>query len=438
VALPKLQLAGGKNVSGVQESSTVCPACGREGGPDAIRCVGCGDLVEVRHRAPPAHGAELRAIFEARRGSRAALDRSGVWRFRELIAPAISPESVITLPEGRTPLFESASLGAFCGLARPLLLKHEGMNPTGSFKDRGMTVGASVARASGARAVACASTGNTSASLAAYAARGGLRAVVFIPEGKIAFGKLAQTIAYGARVVQVKGSFDTAMTLVETAAPALGLYLLNSVNPWRIEGQKAIALEILDDLSWDPPDWIALPAGNLGNTSAFGKGLREARAAGIVPRVPRLAAVQAAGAAPFYRLWRERAPALTPEDRPETIATAIRIGDPRSWRKALQALVETGGVADVATDEEILEAKARIDADGIGCEPASAASVAGVRKLVAAGTIARDARVVCVLTGHVLKDPETTVRLHTARNPPVEAPADLESLRTVLARDADP
>ena len=423
-------------------SGTHCPSCGRADGPDAIRCVACGDLVEVWPPAPASQGKSLMAEFEARRGSRAAIDRSGVWRFREVVAPTVPEASNVTLPEGRTPLFESRALGAWCGLAGPLLLKHEGMNPTGSFKDRGMTVGASVARARGARAVACASTGNTSASLAAYAARGGLRAIVFIPEGKIAYGKLAQTLAYGARVVQVKGSFDAAMTLFEEAAPALGLYLLNSVNPWRIEGQKAIGLEILDDLGWGaPPDWIALPAGNLGNTSALGKALREALAAGLVSRAPRIAAVQAAGAAPFYRMWRAQAEALTAEPAPETVATAIRIGDPRSWRKAFAAVRETGGTVDQATDEEILDAKARIDGDGIGCEPASAASVAGVRKLVAAGTIAPDARVVCVLTGHVLKDPETTVKYHTGdgrfANQPVAAPADIAGLREVLRRDLE-
>jgi threonine synthase len=416
-------------------SITVCPGCGRESDAHHIRCLACGELVEVRHPAPAASGEALRALFEARRGSRAALDRSGVWRFRDLVAPGIEERHVVTLPEGRTPLFESASLGAFCGLARPLLLKHEGMNPTGSFKDRGMTVGASIARSLGARAVACASTGNTSASLAAYAARGGMRAIVFVPEGKIAFGKLAQTLAYGARVVQVKGSFDAAMRLVESAAAALGLYLLNSVNPWRIEGQKAIALELLDDLSWEPPDWVALPAGNLGNTSAFGKALREARSAGLIGRVPRLAAVQAAGAAPFYRLVLagETGRILEPEPRPETVATAIRIGDPRSWRKALRAIRETRGAVECAGDGEILEAKARIDAEGIGCEPASAASVAGLRRAVAAGIVAPDAEVVCILTGHLLKDPDATVKWHAgAGNEPIAAPGDMAGLREAL------
>jgi threonine synthase len=420
---------------------TDCPGCGEAGGPDRIRCERCGELVEVRLAAPPP-SAELRARFESRRGARAAIDRSGVWRFRELVAPSIAEEHVVTIPEGRTPLFESRRLAEWCGLLRPLLLKHEGMNPTGSFKDRGMTVGASVARARRARALACASTGNTSASLAAYAARGGMRAIVFIPEGKIAHGKLAQTLAYGARVVEVAGSFDRAMELVERAAEELGLYLLNSVNPWRIEGQKAIVFELLDDLDWRPPDWIALPAGNLGNTSALGKALREAIAAGLIARAPRLLSVQAAGAAPFLRLWKEGAASLLAEPRPETVATAIRIGNPRSWRKALRAIRETGGAVEAASDEEILEAKARIDADGIGCEPASAASVAGVRKAVLAGAIARDAEVACVLTGHVLKDPETTVEYHTegagpCANRPVKAPGDLARLREILRAETE-
>ncbi len=433
---------------------TVCPSCAREGGPDLIRCAdpACGDLVEVPLDRGPALAdpVVVRRMLESRRGSRAPIDRSGVWRYRELVAPSVDPRHVVTQPEGNTPLYESAALGRFCGLGGPLLLKHEGMNPTGSFKDRGMTVGVSVARARGARAVACASTGNTSASLASYAAMAGLRAVVFIPEGKISHGKLAQTLAYGARVVQVRGSFDRAMTHVEEATAALGLYLLNSVNPWRIEGQKAIALELLDDLGWDAPDWIALPAGNLGNTSAFGKAIREARAVGLIGgRAPRLASIQAAGASPFARLWREAAvaaagaaePVLAPEPAPETVASAIRIGDPRSWRKALRALRETGGTCEAATDDEILEAKAAVDAAGIGCEPASAASVAGVRKLVAAGTIERGARVACILTGHVLKDPETTVSYHASErlgaNRPVPAPDSIDGLRAVLARDLE-
>ncbi|HVY61667.1 MAG TPA: threonine synthase [Planctomycetota bacterium] len=429
---------------------SVCPACGAKGGPDLIRCAACGDLVEVRHERESAIAAgTYREALEARRGSRERLDRSGVWRFRELVAPTVADEHVVSLPEGNTPLYESERLGRWVGLSRPLLLKHEGMNPTGSFKDRGMTVGVSVARSRGARAVACASTGNTSASLAAYAARAGMRGVVFIPEGKIASGKLAQTLAYGARVVQVRGSFDRAMALVEEAAGPLGLYLLNSVNPWRIEGQKAIPLEILDDLGWTPPDWIALPAGNLGNTSAFGKALREAKVAGLIAHAPRLASIQAEGASPFARLWRSLRAAgadlakarLDPEPRPETVATAIRIGDPRSWRKALIALAETDGVCDAVSDAEILDAKAMVDADGIGCEPGSAASVAGVKKLVAAGTIAKDARVVCVLTGHVLKDPETTWAYHTGEkkhalaNVPVQAPDTIDGLRAALARD---
>jgi len=427
-------------------------------GPGEIREPGTGELLELRHMPPHMPAAALQALFTSRRASRARHDRSGVWRYRELIAPSLDLAHIVTQPEGSTPLYESASLGRWCGLTRPLLLKHEGMNPTGSFKDRGMTVGASIARSLGAKAIACASTGNTSASLASYGAIAGMRAIVFIPEGKISSGKLSQTLAYGARVVQVKGGFDRAMALVEEAAGPLGLYLLNSVNPWRIEGQKAIALEILDDLAWEAPDWIALPAGNLGNTSAVGKAIREALALKLIARAPRLASIQADGASPFTKLWRAirartaEAPfALTPEPRPETVATAIRIGDPRSWRKALIALQETDGVADAVTDREILDAKAVIDAAGIGCEPGSAASVAGVKRLVLEGTIRPDAKVVCVITGHVLKDPDTTWEYHTGHagnsanagapgiyaNAPVQAPDTLEGLRAVLAKDLE-
>ncbi len=422
----------------VPPSLTVCPGCAAEGPADRIACERCGDLVEVRHGASLPPGHRLRELFSARRGARSVANRSGVWRFRELIHPGLAESAIVSLAEGRTPLFRHPRLAAYAGVP-DLAFKHEGMNPTGSFKDRGMTVGASEARRAGARAVACASTGNTSASLAAYAAAAGMAAVVLVPEGKIAPGKLAQTVAYGARVLKVPGSFDDAMRFVEEAAPALGLRLLNSVNPWRIEGQKAIALELLEDLSWRPPDWIALPAGNLGNTSALGKALREALAAGLIDRLPRVAAVQAAGAAPFFRLVREGGAALVPEPRPETAASAIRIGNPRSWRKALAVLRETDGVVTAATDEEILDAKAEIDRAGVGCEPASAAALAGVKRLRAEGTIGARESVVCILTGHVLKDPDAVVKYHegAARlaNQPREAPRDIDGLRDLLARE---
>jgi len=378
------------------------------------RCPRCGGLLEVRHRPPGARGAALRALFDAPRGDPLADGSSGVWRFRELVLPTAT--DVVSHPEGNTPLLHRPAVARWAGVDA-LLMKHEGHNPTGSFKDRGMTVGVTQARRVGARAVACASTGNTSASLAAYAAQAGLPALVLVPSGKIALGKLTQTLAYGARTLLVRGDFDAALSLVQEASERLGVYLLNSINPFRIEGQKTIVFELLRQLAWDPPDWIALPAGNLGNTAAFGKALREAHALGLIGRVPRLAAVQATGAAPFAASFRE---AFTRPHRvrADTVATAINIGDPASFDRAVTAIRETDGVVTAVSDDEILAAKAVIDAAGVGCEPASAASVAGVLALVREGAIGPGERVVAVLTGHVLKDPGILVRFHQETEPP--------------------
>jgi threonine synthase len=290
-----------------------------------------------------------------------------------------------------------------------LFFKHEGENPTGSFKDRGMTVAVTQAVRLGATAVACASTGNTSASLAAYAAQAGRRAIVFVPAGKVASGKLAQTLAYGATALAIRGDFDAAMRLVREACDRLGIYLVNSINPFRIEGQKTIIWELLQDLEWDPPDWIVVPAGNLGNTSAFGKALREAHTRGWIPRMPRLASIQARGANPFYRSFTEQF-ATRHVVAAETIATAIRIGDPVSHDRAVAAIRDTNGVVEEVTDAELMAAKREIDGMGLGCEPASATTLAGVHKLRAAGVMRVHERIVCVLTGHILKDPEANFR----------------------------
>jgi threonine synthase len=362
----------------------------------------CGGLLAVEHDLAAASGVDLRARLDARRGSR-GVDASGVWRYRELVMTA-EDSAVITFPEGNTPLLERERVARWAG-APALLLKHEGLNPTGSFKDRGMTVAVTHAKWAHATAVACASTGNTSSSLAAYAAIAGLPALVLVPDGAVAEGKLAQTLAYGARALLVRGTFDDCLRLAREAAERLGVYLANSVNPWRVEGQKTIIFELLQQLDWSAPEWIALPAGNLGNASAFGKALREAKALGWIQRVPRLALVQAEGAAPFARSAAGGFAERIRVQAPQTVASAIRIGDPASYERAVRALRETNGVVTTVTDAEILEAKAVIDAGGAGCEPASAASVAGVRKLVGDGTIAPDARVVAVLTGHLLKDP---------------------------------
>lgn len=282
-----------------------------------------------------------------------------------------------------------------------------------------MTVGVTQARRLGVSAVACASTGNTSASLAAYAAQAGLPAFVLVPAGRIARGKLAQAVGFGARVLAVRGDFDACLALVEQASSELGLYLLNSVNPYRLEGQKTIVLELLQQLGWSPPDWIVLPGGNLGNTAAFGKALEEARTAGLLGNspLPRLAVVQAEGAAPFARSFaggfRERV-----QVNAETVATAIRIGNPASWDRAVRAIALTRGVVISVPDEEILAAKAVIDGAGVGCEPASAATLAGLRRLVRDGTINEGANVVAILTGHMLKDPETLLQDH--RVPEIE------------------
>ena len=386
-----------------------CEGCGRAVAALStdVQCAACGGLLEARHAPPAVCGAELRALFDGRLGAESfrgpAAARSGVWRFRELVMPGVDADAV-SHPEGNTPLIEREAVSRYAGVAS-LGLKHEGHNPTGSFKDRGMTAAVSQARRIGASAIACASTGNTSASLAAYGAQAGLPALVLVPAGKVSLGKLAQTVAYGARTLLVRGDFDDCLRLVREASERLGVYLANSVNPWRVEGQKTIVLELLQQLGWDTPDWIALPAGNLGNTSAFGKALREAHSLGLIARVPRIAAIQASGAAPFAAAFAEDF-AERRSVRAETIATAIRIGDPASWDRAVDAIRFTDGVVAAVSDDEILAAKQVIDASGVGCEPASAASVAGVRALAARGIIAPDARVVAVLTGHVLKDPE--------------------------------
>jgi threonine synthase len=372
-------------------------------------CDACGGLLSVERDT-----FIDRNSFDDRRTSWAPIDQSGVWRFREGV---LNLDRVITHPEGGTRLYEREGL----------LFKHEGENPTGSFKDRGMTVAVTQAVRVGATAVACASTGNTSASLAAYAAQAGLRAIVFVPAGKVATGKLAQTLAYGATCLQVRGDFDAAMRLVREACDKLGIYLVNSINPFRIEGQKTIVWELLQDLLWEPPDWIVVPAGNLGNTSAFGKALKEAHQRGWIRKMPRLASIQAHGANPFFLGYRD---SFASRHRvvAETVATAIRIGDPVSWDKGVAAIRGTHGVVEEVSDEEILAAKRTIDGMGIGCEPASAATLAGVRKLRAAGVMKPNDQIVCVLTGHILKDGEANFRAENI----VEIDASLQAVENAV------
>jgi threonine synthase len=355
-----------------------------------------------------------------------------------MILPA-TVDTIVSRPEGNTPLYEHPRLSDWVG-SENLFLKHEGENPTGSFKDRGMTVGVTQAKLMEAKAVACASTGNTSAALAAYAGLANIPALIFIPSGKIASGKLAQALAYGALTFQIQGDFDDAMRLVRQVCDEMGIYLLNSLNPFRLEGQKSIVFEILQGFHWQTPDWIVLPAGNLGNTAAFGKALYEAHQLGLVERIPRVAAVQAEGASPFYQSYQTDF-AERKTVKAQTIATAIRIGNPVSYERAIRTLGWTDGLVTTVTDDEIMDAKAMVDQVGIGCEPASAASVAGIRKLIATEVIKPEETVISILTGNLLKDPTATVDYHTGACPnaqfanmPVQLEADIGVVRKVLEK----
>jgi threonine synthase len=385
--------------------------CGRKQDPrrNSHACAFCGGLLEVRYEFDGFDPEKMRHAWHQRRLSGEPIDRSGVWRFRELI-PFIEPgHRIISLSEGSTPLVGTRRTGWWAGPVH-LTIKHQGNNPTGSFKDLGMTACITRAESRGVRLVACASTGNTSASMAAYAARAGMRALLFVPYRQISAAKLAQAFDYGALVVEVGDTFDEAFKLLREVAPELNLYLVNSLNPFRIEGQKTIVAEMLEQRAWRPPDYIVVPGGNLGNSSAIGKGLRELKELGLIEKVPKVVVVQAAGASPFYQMMASGADDLTPVEKPNTQATAIRIGHPANWKKAKRVLEWTDGMCECVTDEEILEAKAMLAEDGVGCEPASAATVAGVRKLVRAGKIPWHADIVCVLTGTQLKDTEYIMR----------------------------
>ena len=413
-------------------------------------CPACGGLLDIDYDLQFASPSDaLKGTFKSRKLDSEPAYRSGVWRFHELLPFLPDISRVVTLFEGNTPIYEPRLSSEYCGLPG-LLFKHQGINPTGSFKDNGMTTGVTAARQCGAAAVACASTGNTSASMAAYAARAGLEAVVFVPAGRISLGKLAQALEYGAKVIELEGSFDDAMRIVRELAVETPLYLLNSVNPFRLEGQKTIIIEMLEQLDWTAPDWIILPGGNLGNCSAFGKALHELSSLGFIDRVPRLAVIQAKGAAPFYKLFKsEDRERLIPINHPATLATAIRIGNPVSWPKALRSLEWTNGIVEEVSENEIAEAKAVIGRDGIGCEPASAVTLAGAKQLVSRRIIAREANVVCVLTGNLLKDPGYTMDYHsrklrletpegermilvTRANTPQRLPADKTAIRCHL------
>jgi threonine synthase len=414
----------------------ISPACGATYGVAEVRvaCDRCGDLLDVEYDWDRLRPPDSLRYFEQWWGHRRVpMRHSGVWRFHELL-PYAAAESLVTVGEGQTLLQQADVVGSYVGL-RPgrLHLQYEGMNPSGSFKDNGMSAAFTHARLTGASRAACASTGNTSASLAMYSAVTRLmKAVIFIGSGKISYGKLSQALEYGALTVQIDGDFDDAMARVQEVSRDLGIYLVNSVNPFRLEGQKTIMFRVLESLGWDPPDWIVVPGGNLGNSSAFGKAFAELARLGLISRVPRLAVINAAGADTLYQLYDRRGVRWNggqaggqlvadyyreldeQHKKASTIASAIEINRPVNLRKCIRALEVCNGVVRQVTDQDILDAKARVGAGGFGCEPASAVSVAGAKQLVREGVIGPDERVVCVLTGHQLKDPTATVAYHTS------------------------
>lgn len=395
-----------------------CIDCGKEYGKDEVLyvCPTCGSLLEV--------------VIEPLKVSLKQMARRPlkVWRYVEFL-PVDEGAEIISLNEGGTPLYSCNKLARWAGVGS-LYIKYEGANPTGSFKDRGMTLGVTKAKSLGSKAVACASTGNTSASLSAYAARAGLTCYVILPSGKVAMGKLAQAMMHGARVISVKGNFDDALKLVMDVSLKMGIYLLNSVNPWRLEGQKTLAFEVVDQLG-HVPEIVAVPMGNCGNISAIWKGFKEFEGSGITEVLPRMYGVQAEGASPVVNMLRRNADRLEPVTNPETVATAIRIGNPVNWPKAVRAIRESRGLFEAVSDEEIVEAQRLIAAlEGIGVEPASAASVAGVRKATASGMMDRRSEVVCVCTGHLLKDPEEVIGVCGR---PLEVSPDLRAVSELLA-----
>lgn len=392
----------------LRERIYLCPRCG---GPLEIDCR------PVVLQDPKA----WRKRWSERATSSDPRDASGVWRYRELL-PFDDDAPVVTLREGNTPLYDAPRSSQYCGLDH-LRLKHQGCNPTGSFKDTGMSVAVTQAVVLGAKIVVCASTGNTAASLAAYAARANLQAAILLPRGQITAAKLAQSMDYGAQVREIDGNFDDCMRLIQELGDNPSIYVANSINPFRIEGQKTVAFELMEQCGWQVPDHVVVPGGNMGNSSALGKGFTELLELGLIERLPKLSVIQAEGSAPLARLFaglrtdQLTANARLPEEiatveKPRTLASAIKIGAPVSWQKALRAVLQSGGKIFAVSEREIADAKAMIGRDGIGCEPASATTVAGIKKLTDAGHIGRSETAVAVLTGHILKDPEYVSHYH--------------------------
>ncbi len=454
-ALQRCIVPGCNSLYGIGERIYVCPRCG---GP-----------LEIELRLETVGDARaLRKQWEMRSASLDARDRSGVWRYRELL-PFEEATPVVTLLEGNTPLYDAPRCAEYCGL-RALRLKHQGSNPTGSFKDTGMTTAVTQAVVLGARTVVCASTGNTAASLAAYAARAGVQCAILVPRGQITAAKLAQAMDYGAAVLEIEGNFDAAMRLIQQLGDDVSIYIANSINPFRVEGQKTVAFELAQQCGWRVPDQVVVPGGNMGNSTALGKGFEELTQLGLADRAPKINVIQAQGAAPLAQLFsglnasRSAGDSLDdllsraqmiPVEHPQTLATAIRIGAPVSWKKGLRAVLRSGGQIIAVNEQEIADAKAIIGRDGIGCEPASATTVAGIRKLVLTGHIQGEESVVAVLTGHLLKDPDYVSQYHRGtlslgaggegkpraqsilgafRNPPESVAATKSAILDALAR----
>lgn len=426
-------------------STLRCIACHHEEPTSTarFRCSACGDLLAVEHDLE-ALAAKLgtadiaKARFAARRQSVRLPDTSGVWRFRELILPDLPADKIVSLPEGNTPLYRRPQLARWAGIA-DLAVKHEGENPTLSFKDRGMTAGVSWAHHVGAKRVACASTGDTSAAMAAYAAAAELPAVVLLPHEKVSAEQLAQPISYAAKVLALETDFDGCMGLVKELTESGEIYLLNSMNPFRIEGQKAIGIEAIEQLRWKAPDWFVIPVGNAGNISALGKGLRELHALGLIDRLPRIAGAQAQLADPFYLAYQDGFAERKRIQAGATIASAIRIGDPVSYDKARQIVQSFDGVVTEVDDATALEAKAACDAAGVHICPNSAVAVAGAERLRAEGIIGAKERVVVIATAHGAKFASTTLPYHLdaslpgeRKNPPQVMKATLERVLAAL------
>lgn len=403
------------------DHKVVCWDCGVDvEDPYVNVCPKCGGLLTVKMNLEPVKEMKPQDLRK---------EPIGVWRYHPFMP--VDPRNKVSIQEGGTPLYRTDRLAEDIGISQ-LHVKFEGLNPTGSFKDRGMTIGVSHAKELGAKVVGCASTGNTSASLAAYAAKADMKCAVFLPSGKVAAGKLAQALFYGAKVLSIDGNFDDALDLARKMADARKLYLLNSINPYRPEGQKSVLFEIMDQLEYDIPDRIILPVGNAANIWAVYKAIQELKEVGWIDKVPMLTGIQASGSAPVAKAFSEKKNDFIPEENPETVATAIRIGNPVSGRKALHAIYDTGGFSTTVTDEEIIAAQQLLGKkEGVCVEPASAASVAGLKKLIAMGVVDRSEKVVCICTGNGLKDPDTIIQNSPS---PIACKNSVEDVERILSQ----